>query len=54
MESQTSLLAARGLTDERDRLLTADDPLADLQKRCGGTLPGTLPSQAGSTAGWLP
>lgn len=42
MESQASLLAARGLTDERDRLLTADDPLADLQKRCGGTLPGTL------------
>lgn len=42
MERQTSLLAARGLTDERDRLLTADDPLSDLQKRCGGTLPGMI------------
>lgn len=42
MQRQTSLLAARGLTDERDRLLTADDPLADLHQRCGGTLPGVL------------
>ncbi|MDJ0977799.1 MAG: HAMP domain-containing sensor histidine kinase [Erythrobacter sp.] len=42
MERQTSLLAARGVTDDRDRLLTADDPLADLHQRCGGTLPGTL------------
>ena len=42
MERQTSLLAARGLTDERDRLLTADDALADLQVRCGGAIPGTL------------
>lgn len=39
---QTSLLAARGLTDDADRLLTADEPLADLHARCGGTLPGTL------------
>jgi len=42
MERQTSLLAARGLTDEHDRLLSADDPLAELHQRCGGTLPGTL------------
>lgn len=40
--SQTSLLAARGLTDASDRLLTADEPLADLHERCGGTVPGTL------------
>ncbi|MEM7690417.1 MAG: HAMP domain-containing sensor histidine kinase [Pseudomonadota bacterium] len=42
MERQTSLLAARGVTDQRDRLLSADDPLAELHQRCGGTLPGTL------------
>ena len=42
MERQTSLLAARGLTDEQDHLLTADDALAELQERCGGTLPGAL------------
>jgi signal transduction histidine kinase len=42
MERQTSLLAARGLTDGTDRLLSADDALAELQRRCGGTLPGTL------------
>jgi len=37
-----SFAAARGITDERDRLLSADAPLALLQERCGGTLPGTL------------
>ncbi len=42
MERQTSLLATRGVTDQWDRLLTADDPLAQLHERCGGTLPGTL------------
>ncbi|MEL6738181.1 MAG: HAMP domain-containing sensor histidine kinase [Pseudomonadota bacterium] len=42
MERQTSLLASRGVTDERDVLLSADDPLADLQERCGGTIPGML------------
>ena len=42
MESQPSLLAARGVTDEHDRLLTADDPLAQLHERCGGSLPGIL------------
>jgi signal transduction histidine kinase len=39
---QQSLLAARGLTDERDRLLTADEPLAELHESCGGEIPGTL------------
>lgn len=34
--------AARGITDERDRLLSADTPLALLQERCGGSVPGTL------------
>jgi len=42
VEATSTLLAARGLTDERDRLLTADEPLADLHERCGGTIPGTL------------
>ena len=42
MERQASLLAARGLTDERDRLLSADDPLAELHEACGGTIPGVL------------
>ncbi|MEM6584167.1 MAG: HAMP domain-containing sensor histidine kinase [Pseudomonadota bacterium] len=42
MERSTKSLTARGITDDRDRLVTADDPLADLQKRCGGTLPGIL------------
>ncbi len=34
--------AARGLTDGRDRLLTADMPLAELHERCGGVVPGTV------------
>ena len=42
MESQTSLLAARGRTDRDDRLLSADDALAELHTACGGILPGTL------------
>ena len=36
------LPGACGLTDARDRLLSADLPLADLHVRCGGDLPGTL------------
>lgn len=42
MERNNNLLAARGLTDDRDRLITADEPLADLHSRCGGTMPGTV------------
>lgn len=37
-----TLVGAYGLTDARDRLLSADVPLAELQERCGGDLPGTL------------
>lgn len=37
-----TLLGAYGLTDAADRLLSADAPLAELQERCGGDLPGTL------------
>ena len=42
MNRQQSLLAARGLTDSHDRLLTADEPLAELHESCGGSLPGIL------------
>lgn len=42
MNRQQSILAARALTDERDRLLTAEEPLAELHHACGGDLPGTL------------
>lgn len=42
MNRQQSLLAARGLTDDSDRLLTADEPLAELHASCGGSMPGTL------------
>ncbi|GGD92974.1 hypothetical protein GCM10011515_10890 [Tsuneonella deserti] len=33
---------ARGVTDGEDRLIEADEPLAGLQTRCGGDLPGTV------------
>lgn len=33
---------ARAVSDSQDRLLEADEPLAGLQLRCGGTLPGTI------------
>ncbi len=42
MDRTDGLLGAYGLTDARDRLLRADAPLAELQERCGGDLPGTL------------
>ena len=42
MDRRETLYAARGLTDARDWLLNADDPLADLQARCGGRVPGPL------------
>ncbi|MEM6493543.1 MAG: HAMP domain-containing sensor histidine kinase [Pseudomonadota bacterium] len=42
MEPQSNVLAARGVTDAQDRLLSADDALAELHSRCGGVLPGTL------------
>jgi signal transduction histidine kinase len=33
---------ARARTDGSDRLIEADEPLAGLQRRCGGDLPGTV------------
>ena len=42
MDRRDTLLAAQGLTDERDWLLNADEPLAELQARCGGQVPGPL------------
>lgn len=42
MAQRDNLLGTCGLTDARDRLLNADEPLAELQERCGGDLPGTL------------
>lgn len=33
---------ARALSDGDDRLISADEPLARLQLRCGGELPGTI------------
>ncbi|WP_298333649.1 HAMP domain-containing sensor histidine kinase [uncultured Erythrobacter sp.] len=42
MNRQQSIVAAHGLTDEHDRLIRADEPLAELQEACGGSLPGAL------------
>lgn len=42
MERTTPHSAARGLTDEHDQLLSADELLADLHLRCGGSIPGIL------------
>lgn len=42
VEGTDGLLGSYGLTDARDRLLNADAPLAELQERCGGDMPGTL------------
>jgi hypothetical protein len=42
MDRTDPLIGSYGLTDDRDRLLSADAPLAELQERCGGDLPGTL------------
>ena len=37
-----SIVLARGMSDREDRLLSADEPLASLQLRCGGDLPGRI------------
>lgn len=42
MAQGNTSLATRGLTDAEDRLISADVPLAELQERCGGTIPGVL------------
>lgn len=41
MTSDVSTLT-RARSDLRDRLVAADDPLARLQQRCGGLVPGTI------------
>lgn len=41
MVTDTPLLA-RAQCDEDDRLISADEPLAGLQRRCGGEIPGTV------------
>ncbi|WP_275230295.1 sensor histidine kinase [Novosphingobium album (ex Liu et al. 2023)] len=33
---------AQAMSDAEDRLLCADEPIAGLQRRCGGDLPGTI------------
>lgn len=42
IDRHDNLLGTCGLTDAHDRLLSADEQLAELQERCGGDLPGTL------------
>jgi signal transduction histidine kinase len=42
IETPETFAAARGLTDDRDHLMAADPPLALLQERCGGSIPGML------------
>lgn len=42
MNRQQSIMAARGLTDGEDCLITADEPLAELHRNCGGEVGGTL------------
>jgi len=41
MQVERAVLA-RARTDANDRLIEADEPLAGLQQRCGGELPGTV------------
>lgn len=42
MSSGVTLMASRGISDQDGRLLSADGPLADLQRRCGGHIPGLI------------
>lgn len=42
MDQTDTLLGAYGLIDAQGRLMSADAPLAELQERCGGDIPGTL------------
>ena len=37
-----TVIVARGRSDRTERLLSADEPLAALQRACGGTLPGIV------------
>ena len=40
--SADSAILALAQSDGDDRLVAADEPLAGLQARCGGTIPGTI------------
>lgn len=42
MMIEEGIILARGVSDCKDRLLSAEEPLAGLQARCGGELPGTI------------
>lgn len=42
MISGEGAILARAACDGQDRLLSADEPLAGLQLRCGGEMPGTI------------
>lgn len=42
MTPATGNILARARTDASDRLVEAEEPLAGLQQRCGGELPGTV------------
>lgn len=40
--ASASAVMARALSDGDDRLVAADEPIAGLQQRCGGEIPGTI------------
>ncbi len=40
--SRDGAILAQAVSDEEDRLTSADEPIASLQIRCGGELPGTI------------
>jgi len=40
--TRNAAILARAVTDGDDRLISADEPLAGLQLRCGGELPGVI------------
>ncbi|QWC58085.1 sensor histidine kinase [Erythrobacter sp. 3-20A1M] len=42
MTGPPSFVAAAAVTDGDDRLVCAEEPLASLQRRCGGELPGAI------------
>ena len=42
MDESTTTYIARARTDAKDRLIAADEPLASLQRRAGGEIPGTI------------
>ncbi|WP_338445289.1 HAMP domain-containing sensor histidine kinase [Pelagerythrobacter marensis] len=42
MNAQSSGFLARGRVDADDRLIEADEPIAGLQRQCGGEIPGPL------------